>query len=197
MLTTSIFTNRIFFYQKSDRDHLEPRVAALLKPQTVAHEGAHQILSNIGVQPRPNSWPPWLVEGLAEYCATTVNTKKGIMWSGLGAINSLHMATIRELEDPLSNQMNASATSTKKIARKLSISQSEALLLKQSLTPTDYAEAWALTHYLAQNAAHRILQLRQGDEPGPTSRATYPGRKPSRVPQVLQRSSRPARQEAR
>jgi Protein of unknown function (DUF1570) len=144
------FTNRIFFYQKSDRDHLEPRVAALLKPQTVAHEGAHQILSNIGVQPRPNSWPPWLVEGLAEYCATTVNTKKGIMWSGLGAINSLHMATIRELEDPLSNQMNTSATSTKKVARKLSISQSEALLLKQSLTPTDYAEAWALTHYLAQ-----------------------------------------------
>jgi hypothetical protein len=145
------FTNRIFFFQKSDRDHLEPRVAALLKPQTVAHEGAHQILSNIGVQPRPNSWPPWLVEGLAEYCATTVNTKKGIIWSGLGQINSLHMATIRELEDPLSNQMNTSATSTKKIARKLSISQSEALLLKTSLTPTDYAEAWALTHYLAKN----------------------------------------------
>ena len=98
------FTNRIFFFQKSERDALEPKVAALLKPQTVAHEGAHQILSNIGVQPRPNSWPPWLVEGLAEYCATTVNTKKGIMWSGLAAINSLHMATIRELEDPLSNQ---------------------------------------------------------------------------------------------
>ena len=144
------FTNRIFFYQKSDRDHLEPRVAALLKPQTVAHEGAHQILSNIGVQPRPSAWPPWLVEGLAEYCATTRNTKKGIMWSGLGAINSLHMATIRELEDPLSNQMNNSATTTKRIARKLSVSQSEALLLKESLTPTDYAEAWALTHYLAQ-----------------------------------------------
>ena len=109
------FTNRIFFYQKSDRDHLEPRVAALLKPQTVAHEGAHQILSNIGVQPRPSSWPAWLVEGLAEYCATTANTKKGIMWSGLGAINSLHMATIRELEDPLSNQVDYSPTTTKKI----------------------------------------------------------------------------------
>ena len=33
------FTNRIFFYQKSVRDKLEPKVAALLKPQTVAHEG--------------------------------------------------------------------------------------------------------------------------------------------------------------
>ena len=33
------FTNRIFFYQKSDRDKLEPKVAALLKPQTVAARG--------------------------------------------------------------------------------------------------------------------------------------------------------------
>jgi hypothetical protein len=152
------FTNRIFFYQKSDRDHLEPRVATLLKPQTVAHEGAHQILSNIGVQPRPTSWPAWLVEGLAEYCATTVNTKKGIKWEGLGGINSLHMATIRELEDPLSNQMNTSATTTKKVARRLSVSQSEALLLKKSLTPTDYAEAWALTHYLAEKRESKFFE---------------------------------------
>ena len=70
-------TNRILFYQKSERDLIEPKLAALLKPQTVAHEGAHQILSNIGLQPRPCAWPPWLVEGLAEYCATTVNSKKG------------------------------------------------------------------------------------------------------------------------
>ncbi len=136
------FTNRIFFFQKSERDALEPKVAALLKPQTVAHEGAHQILSNIGVQPRLNAWPPWLVEGLAEYCATTVMTKTGIRWSGLAQINSLHMATIRELEDPLS--------SARKPARKESDSPSEALLLKTSLSPTDYALAWALTHYLAQ-----------------------------------------------
>src|SRR5262249_41368138 len=40
-----IFTNRIFFYQESDPN--APEVSALRKPQTVAHEGAHQILSNI------------------------------------------------------------------------------------------------------------------------------------------------------
>ena len=72
------------------------------------------------------------------------------MWSGLGAVNSLHMATIRELEDPLANQMNGAAIPARPIARKLSVSPSETLLLKTSLTPTDYAEAWALTHYLAQ-----------------------------------------------
>jgi hypothetical protein len=143
------YTNRIFFFQKSERDAVEPKIAALLKPQTVAHEGAHQILSNIGVQPRPSNWPLWLVEGLAEYCATTSITKKGIMWSGLGAINSLHMATIRELEDPLN---------AKKIARKESISPSETLLLKSSLSPTDYALAWALTHYLAQKRLSEFVR---------------------------------------
>ena len=31
------------------------------------------------------------------------------------------------------------------------VSHTETLLLKTSLTPTDYAEAWALTHYLARS----------------------------------------------
>ena len=110
------FTNRIFFYEKSDRDRIEPKLSTLLKPQTVTHEGAHQILSNIGLQPRPSSWPLWLVEGLAEYCATTVTTKKGIAWSGMGAINSLHMATLRELDDPLSNLVNAGQMQATKVA---------------------------------------------------------------------------------
>ena len=144
------FTNRIFFYQKSERDLIEPKVATLLKPQTVAHEGAHQILSNIGLQPRPCAWPPWLVEGLAEYCATTVTTKKGIVWRGMAAINSLHMATLRELDDPLSNQFNGGDVHPVKVAHQRQMTQTEALLLKRALTPTDYAQAWALTHYLAQ-----------------------------------------------
>jgi Protein of unknown function (DUF1570) len=145
------FTNRILFYQKSDRDLLEPKVAALLKPQTVAHEGTHQVLSNIGVQPRPCSWPLWLIEGLTEYCATTVKTKKGgIAWDGMGATNALHMATIRELDDPLANQVNAPDADAVKVAGRRPATITESLLLKRVLTPTDYAQAWALTHYLAR-----------------------------------------------
>jgi hypothetical protein len=153
------FTNRIFFFQKSDRDQIEPKVAALLKPQTVAHEGAHQILCNIGVQPRLSSWPAWLVEGLAEYCATTVTSKKGITWNGVAAINSLHMATIRELEDPLSNQINSAVVPTIQVARQRSTIQAEAMMLKSVLTPTDYAQAWALTHYLAQRRGTDFVKL--------------------------------------
>jgi hypothetical protein len=143
-------TNRIFFYETSDQPHAEPKVAALLKPQTVAHEGAHQILSNIGVQPRPSNWPLWLVEGLAEYCATTAKTKRGVVaWGGLGTINALHMATIRELNDPLSNQVNAPNTHSTRFASQRSTTRAESLMLETSLTPTDYARAWAMTHYLA------------------------------------------------
>jgi len=153
------FTNRIFFYQKSDHDQIEPKVAALLKPQTVAHEGAHQILCNIGVQPRLSSWPPWLVEGLAEYCATTVNSKKGITWNGVAAINSLHMATIRELEDPLSNQVNGALVPAIPVSRQRSTIQAESVMLKSVLTPTDYALAWALTHYLAQRRGPEFVKF--------------------------------------
>jgi hypothetical protein len=143
-------SNQIFFYAKSARDRFEPKVAALLRAQTVAHEGAHQILSNIGLQPRPCAWPIWLVEGLAEYCATTTfNTKKGITWSGMGAINSLHMATIRELEDPYSNQINGPQGQPVKVSRTRTTTDTESLMLKTSLTPVDYAQAWAVTHYLA------------------------------------------------
>jgi hypothetical protein len=144
------FTNRIFFYEKPDQPHPEPKVAALLKPQTVAHEGAHQILSNIGVQPRLSNWPLWLVEGLAEYCATTAKTKKGVVgWGGLGTINALHMATIRELNDPPSIPVYTPKSHSARLASQRHIAQAESLMLETTLTPTDYARAWAMTHYLA------------------------------------------------
>jgi hypothetical protein len=142
-----IFTNRIYFYQGLDRDEKAPEVAALRKPQTVAHEGTHQILQNVGVQPRLSSWPLWLVEGLAEYCAAPVTTKKGVGWRGLGVVNPLHMATIRDLEDPLSLQVMSA--NRPRIGRDPRMPLVEYLVTRTELTPTDYALAWALTHYLA------------------------------------------------
>ena len=145
-----LFTNRIFFYEKSDLDRHNPQVSYLRKPQTVAHEGAHQILANIGVQPRLSEWPLWLIEGLAEYCATPAHTKKGIVWDHLGTINSLHMATLRELADPLANEVDALGQVARPINRDRYLVETETLISKDRLTPTDYAQAWALTHYLAQ-----------------------------------------------
>ena len=146
-----IYTNRITFYESSDRDRLAPELSALLKPQTVAHEGTHQILQNIGVHPRLSSWPIWLVEGLADYCATPAMPKKGgkPIWDGLGMISSVHMATIRELEDPPPLKLQSGDTPAKLVVREPGKPLVECLVRKTRLTPTEYALAWAMTHYLA------------------------------------------------
>jgi hypothetical protein len=145
-----IFTNRIYFYESSERDEHAPEVTALRKPQTVAHEGTHQILQNIGVHPRLSAWPIWLVEGLAEYCATPSSGRRGRpTWDGLGMINGLHMATIRELEDPLSIALHGQDSRGKDLLREPGKPLVESLIRKPRLTPTEYALAWAMTHYLA------------------------------------------------
>ena len=146
-----IFTNRIYFYESSDRDQNAPEVSALRKPQTVVHEGTHQVLQNIGVHPRLSAWPIWLVEGLAEYCATPASSPKGgkPTWDGLGMISGLHLATIRELEDPLSSTIRGRDARSRLPVREPGKPLVESLIRKTQLTPTEYALAWAMTHYLA------------------------------------------------
>ncbi|AMV39192.1 hypothetical protein VT85_17270 [Planctomyces sp. SH-PL62] len=145
-----VSTNRILLYDQPSRERIEPEVNALLKPQMVAHEGTHQILQNIGVHPRLSNWPLWLVEGLAEYCATPASSRKGApAWDGLGRINNLHMATLREVEDPVSLSMRGQDVHTKSLFRKPGQPLVEAMIRRHELTPTEYALAWAITHYLA------------------------------------------------
>lgn len=154
-----IFTNRIFFYEQSERDRNEPKLMALRKPQTVAHEGTHQILANIGVQPRVAAWPLWLTEGFAEYCATPTRTKKGALaFDRMGTINALHMATLRELDDPLSSAPMDDEARARAASRPSRLIDSEALLTKTRLTPTDYAQSWALTYYLTQKRKTEFVE---------------------------------------
>ncbi len=158
-----IATNRILFYEQASGDGPGPEVAALLKPQMVAHEGTHQILQNIGVQPRLSNWPAWLVEGLAEYCSTPASSRKGPpAWDGLGQINNLHMATLREVEDPVSLSMRGQDVHTKSLFRKPGQPLVEAMIRRRDLTPTEYALAWSITHYLAMKRSDdftRFLRL--------------------------------------
>lgn len=152
-----VVTNQIHFFETSERDRQTPDLAALRKPQTVAHEGVHQILQNIGVQPRPSSWPAWLVEGLAEFFAPTT-VRPGDVWDGANRINPFHMATIRELQDPFS----ATAFQTQgpgpglaqghaPIGRQAGASLIEQVVTRKVLGATDYALAWALTHFLVNS----------------------------------------------
>lgn len=148
-----VVSNRIYFFESSDRDRAAPEVAGLRRPQTVAHEGTHQILQNIGVQPRLAAWPAWLSEGLAEYCAPTSTDRRG-RWDNVGKVNPFHMATFRDLADPLAVRGPGPGTPRPPAAADPRRATVEALVTRSVLSPTDYARAWALTHYLLK-AGHR------------------------------------------
>lgn len=143
-----IVTNRIHFFEKPENARDNPELAAMRRPQTVAHEGAHQILHNIGLQPRLAPWPIWLTEGLAEYCAPT-RVKKNAEWAGAGRVNPIHMATLRDLNDPFARVVNNNLPANARIDKPAGIPMVEYLVTRQQLNPTEYALAWALTHYLA------------------------------------------------
>ncbi len=149
-----ILSNRIFFFEKG-RETASPEVAALRKPQTVAHEGTHQILHNVGIQPRMSPWPIWLVEGLAEYCSPPKPTKRGVDWAGLGEINPIHLTTIRDLDDPMSSEVRGGPKVPN--ARDRGRPLVEYLATRSDLTPTDYALSWGLTHYLAQKQVDKFV----------------------------------------
>jgi len=109
---------------------------------TIAHEGAHQLLHNIGIQQRLSLWPMWLSEGLAEYLAPTSFGKR-LRWKGAGDINDLRMF---ELENYLQQSE----------LRGLDGSTIRDSVGAPRLNSTGYATAWALVHYLA---AHRKQEL--------------------------------------
>lgn len=130
-------SNRVFMYEQSRLAAVRPDIAVQQSISTIAHEGGHQILHNIGVQQRLSVWPMWLSEGLAEYFAPT-STGARLKWKGPGQVNDLRMF---ELEQYLKARS----------AQKPNGELVEHTVIAARLTSTGYATAWALTHYLAKN----------------------------------------------
>lgn len=129
-------TNHIVMHEESRLFRTDPELAIQQAISTIAHEGAHQILHNIGVQARLSMWPMWLTEGLAEYFAPTTFGRK-MQWKGAGQVNDLRML---ELEIYIKSRTDEDAggeliSDTASAAR---------------LTSTGYAAAWSLTHFLAK-----------------------------------------------
>ena len=130
-------SNRVFMYEQSKLATVRPDIAVQQSISTIAHEGVHQILHNIGVQQRLSVWPMWLSEGLAEYFAPT-STGARLKWKGPGQVNDMRMF---ELELYLKGRA----------AEKPNGEMIEHTVVAGRLTSTGYAAAWALTHYLAKN----------------------------------------------
>ena len=130
-------SNRVVLYQEQrDAADLQPQLAIQQSISTIAHEGVHQILHNIGVQQRLSYWPIWISEGLAEYFAPT-SVGKRMRWKGLGKVNDLRMF---ELEQLIKSQP------TGRTGKPLI----EPTVTANRLSSTGYATAWAITHFLAQ-----------------------------------------------
>src|SRR5256714_5441524 len=88
-------SNRVFMYEQSRLLQMRPDLALGQAISTIAHEGVHQILHNIGVQKRMSVWPMWLSEGLAEFFAPTAVDDK-LRWKGPGQVNDLRMFELEE-----------------------------------------------------------------------------------------------------
>lgn len=128
--------NHVVLYEESRLASIKRELAIQQTLSSIAHEGAHQILHNIGVQRRLSVWPMWLSEGLAEYLAPT-SFGKNLRWKGAGQVNDLRMF---ELEQYLKSRSDDGQGAP----------LVEQTVLAARLTSTGYATAWALTHYLAK-----------------------------------------------
>jgi hypothetical protein len=131
-----ITTNRVVLHEESTFSGIDQDLARQDLLSTIAHEGAHQILHNIGVQQRLSRWPLWLGEGIAEYLAPT---KPGLKfaWKGAGKINDLRMW---ELEGFLQKQFIKGFNGD-------SVNQTVGA---GALDSSGYASAWTVTHFLAE-----------------------------------------------
>ena len=148
----NILDNRVVMYEESRLRNVKRELAIQQSISTIAHEGAHQILHNIGVQKRLSRWPMWLSEGLAEFYAPTTFGKR-LKWKGAGQVNDMRMF---ELELYLKSR-DSDQPDGQMIEHTVSAGR---------LTSTGYASAWSLTHFLAKtrradfNAyVHEISQL--------------------------------------
>lgn len=134
-------TNRVVLTEYSRLVQRDPEIGIPQAFGTIAHEGVHQILHNIGVQRRLTRWPAWISEGLAEYFAPLEVSQNGT-WKGVGKRNDLRMLELTRLPAPDPSR----ATLT------------EQTVTAPQLTSTGYATAWALTHFLAEKRKKQLVE---------------------------------------
>ena len=127
--------NYVVMYEKSNLAGVAPSVAVQQSISTIAHEGVHQILHNIGVQKRLSNWPLWIGEGLPEYFSPTEIGRR-IRWSGVGKVNQLRLHTLvnQFKKQPITGNGHWLHNT----------------ITAERLDANGYAAAWALTDFLAK-----------------------------------------------
>ena len=164
-------SNQVVMYEQSRINETNPEIAKQQRLSTIAHEGVHQILHNIGVQQRLSRWPMWISEGMAEYFAPT-SVGRSSRWKGAGQVNDLRMF---EMEQYLKGQSQTDFDGH----------WTQETVAAQRLTSTGYASAWALTNYLAKNRREQFTAYwKEVIQLGPFE-GNYPAVRGGLVPQHL------------
>lgn len=131
-------TNRVLMYEQSDLADVAPELALKSCISTVAHEGVHQILHNIGVQQRLSRWPMWISEGLPEYFSPT-SIGAGLRWKGAGQVNDLRM---HSMADNIKSRQRPAGSGAGSLT--------EWVIQADRIDADGYAWSWALTHFLGE-----------------------------------------------
>ena len=135
-------SNHVALYERSSLSSNVPEIAIKNAISTIAHEGAHQVLHNIGVQQRMSRWPLWLSEGIAEFFAPT-SVDRGAKWQGLGATNELRMHEIDsdwKQRRPSGNGQNL-----------------HKIVAATELSSLEYAYSWGLIHMLSKRRQKELF----------------------------------------
>lgn len=130
-------SNHVVMYEQSQLAEVAPAIAIKTAISTIAHEGVHQVLHNIGVQPRLGRWSPWISEGIPEYFSPT-DVAKGIRWKGVGLVNDLRLHALVELSQKPDAPFGQGDFVRQTVAAR-------------QLDSDGYAAAWALTYFLAKH----------------------------------------------
>lgn len=147
-------SNHVVLFEQSKLTEIAPELAFKQAVSTIAHEGVHQILHNIGVQQRLSSWPVWFSEGLAEYFAPT-EVDRRVRWKGVGLVNDLRLYELSEFY----KARNGKSTDGDLIRRTVESSTMDSL---------GYATSWALIHHTARYQRDQFANcLREASEIGP------------------------------
>jgi len=154
-------TNRILLY---DLESGEPRAARWQQSaSTVIHEATHQMAFNTGIHSRRSPPPTWVAEGLA--------TTFEVVGSGSGEAGSpkglAHPGWLRQFQQSVAPRHRPELLAD--------------LIAGDGVFQTDpplaYAEAWALTFYLAQTQPQKYAEyLARTAAHAPMERITAPQR---------------------
>ena len=155
-------SNYVVMYEESEMTRLAPALALKTSISTIAHEGVHQILLNIGVQQRLSKWPAWISEGLPEYFAPT-ETGRRVRWKGLGLVHDMRMHHLIEVAKQESHGGQ----------RWFHLDQH---IKAEDLDALGYAKAWATVYWLAKFSQKKFKSyLQEVSRLQPLEEPPHPG----------------------